>query len=85
MDEARRVIERLERIERLKRSGALPSELLGEIRSLLAEGESWLAAERAANGRVDLDKARTALERCRRRIDSGHGVQRLEVRPENGR
>jgi hypothetical protein len=61
MDEARRVLERLERIERLRDGGAPASVLLGEVRALLFEGERWLASERPDG----LDEATAALERCR--------------------
>ena len=53
MDEARRVIQRLERIEALQSSHAPAEELLGEVRQLLSEGEAWLAAERDGTGGVD--------------------------------
>lgn len=66
MDEARRVIERLERIEALRRAEAPATVLLAEVRSLLAEGESWLAAERAAGA----DGAHAALERCRASLEA---------------
>jgi hypothetical protein len=59
VDEARRVIERLERIESLKRAGAPADELLAEVRALLRDGEAWLAAEPDGTRR-----AREALERC---------------------
>jgi hypothetical protein len=65
MDEARRVLERLERIERLRDGGAPASVLLGEVRALLSEGECWLASERADG----LEGATAALERCRARLD----------------
>ena len=39
MDEARKVIERLERIEALQSTQAPAEELLGEVRLLLHEGE----------------------------------------------
>ena len=61
MDEARRVLERLERIERLRDDGASAAILLGEVRALLSEGERWLAIERPEG----LDAARAALARCR--------------------
>lgn len=76
MDEARRVIRRLERIEALQSTEAPAAQLLGEVRQLLAEGEAWLAAERAG-GRGDggqrpagdraapTGSAETALENCR--------------------
>ena len=46
MEEARQVIERLERIDALRAAGAPAGELLDEVRGLLAEGERWLAAEK---------------------------------------
>jgi hypothetical protein len=61
MDEARRVIERLERIDVLRREGAPAADLLTEVRGLLAEGERWLAAERPDG----VERARAALEDCR--------------------
>ena len=57
------MIERLERIERLRAADASRATLLLEIRALLAEGEAWLAAEPAGT-----DAARAALERCRRSV-----------------
>ena len=67
MDEARRVIDRLERIERLRVDGAPAAVLLGEVRALLADGERWLAIEHAEG----LDEARAALDRCRLGLDTG--------------
>ena len=79
MDEARRVLERLERIERLRSHGAPAAVLLGEVRALLSEGECWLATERPEG----LDAARTALARCRAELKDdadcrtglGHGKE----------
>jgi hypothetical protein len=65
MDEARRILERLERIERLRDGGAPASVLLGEVRALLSEGERWLASERPDG----LVAATAALERCRARLE----------------
>jgi hypothetical protein len=65
MDEARRVIERLEHIERLRGIGAPADTLLVEVRGLLEDGERWLAAERPEG----LDEAQAALERCRSGLD----------------
>ena len=80
MDEARRVIERLERIEELKREGALARELLAEVRCLLAEGERWLDAERAAAGSaadvIDVGRAEAALERCSARLGATVGERK---------
>ena len=76
MDEARKVIRRLERIDALQSEGAPARELLYEVRQLLAEGEAWLAAERAGGPNGDGDGPRgatagpaagasAALEGCR--------------------
>jgi hypothetical protein len=69
MDEARRVIDRLERIDRLRGDGAPAGVLLGEVRALLADGERWLATERPEG----LDEARAALDRCREELTGGAG------------
>ena len=61
MEEARQVLERLERIDALRREGAPAADLLTEVRSLLAEGERWIAAERPDN----VERARAALAECR--------------------
>jgi hypothetical protein len=45
MEEARRVLARLERIEALQREDALPADLLAEARALLHEAEAWARAE----------------------------------------
>jgi hypothetical protein len=74
MDEARRVIERLERIEALRRREAPAAALLAEVRGLLRDGEAWLAVEGKAT-----ESAEAALERCRERIRDG------EVRPGSAR
>ena len=57
MEEARQVIERLERIDALREAGARADELLDEVRGLLAEGERWLAAEKGE----ETERARAAL------------------------
>lgn len=61
MDEARQVLERLERIDALRREGAPAADLLAEVRSLLAEGERWLAMEKPEG----IDRARAALADCK--------------------
>ncbi len=66
MDEAQRVIELLERIERLRTGGGSRGALLGELRALVTEGEAWLAAESGGT-----ERAREALDACRRRLDPG--------------
>ncbi len=47
MDEARRVLDRLERIDGLRRAHASPAVILREVRALLAEGQAWRDAEQA--------------------------------------
>jgi hypothetical protein len=82
MDEARRVISRLERIEALQGAHAPSATLLAEVRQLLREGEAWLAAERRGTGRapaagLDGDPttaAAAALDGCRRSLDAGEEV-----------
>jgi hypothetical protein len=70
MDEARRVLERLERIEKLRGGGAPAGALLAEVRALLSDGERWLASERPEG----LDEARAALDRCRAGVSDGEEV-----------
>jgi hypothetical protein len=45
MEEARRVLMRLERIESLGRANAGPAELLEELRGLLQDAEAWVRVE----------------------------------------
>jgi hypothetical protein len=59
MDEARRVLRRLRRIEALEREHAPARSLLAEVHALLEEAEEWVAAE--ARGTEEAEKA---LERC---------------------
>ena len=65
MDEARRVLERLERIRLLEREGVHPRHVLAEVRALLGEAEEWMRAERTAG------VAAHAVERCRRTLEEG--------------
>ena len=60
MDEARAVLERLDRIERLDRGRADPGVVLGEVRALLAEAEAW-ARRDGADVDDALESAREAL------------------------
>jgi len=59
------VLDRLEQIEALRRGSATPTELLAEVRALLAECEAWLRSEGHAEGAQD------ALERVRKALESG--------------
>jgi hypothetical protein len=45
MDEARAVIDRLDRIEALEQQGAAPSALLEELRGLVRDAEAWARLE----------------------------------------
>jgi hypothetical protein len=60
VEEARRVLARLERIEALDRSRAQPGALLAELRALLADAEAWARTEREVP-----EPALEAVERCR--------------------
>jgi hypothetical protein len=64
MDEARAVLNRLDRIESLDREDAPAGELLEELRDLLREAETWLRAEPDPHGAVE------ALAACRYALDS---------------
>jgi hypothetical protein len=70
MEEARQVLERLERIDALRREGAPSDALLAEVRGLLLDGERWLAAERPEGA----ERARAALEGCRAGLAAGEEV-----------
>ncbi|MFO7573262.1 MAG: hypothetical protein R6W48_11785 [Gaiellaceae bacterium] len=61
MDEARAVLERLARIERLERRAAGKDELLGELRALLDEAEAWTRAEGGDAGKRAVADLRAAL------------------------
>jgi hypothetical protein len=67
MDEARQILERLERIDALRNQGAPAADVLAEVRSLLAEGERWLAAEKPA----EVERARAALAECETGLAAG--------------
>jgi hypothetical protein len=62
MDEARAVLERLERIEALDRAGAGRADLLAELRALLEEAESWSRVEGGDAGECAVERLRSALE-----------------------
>jgi len=63
VDEALAVLERLGRIERLRREGALPETLLNELRSLLREAEEWSRVEGGDAGERAVAGLREALAR----------------------
>lgn len=80
MEEARRVLERLQRIEELRDAEAEVGRLLGELRALLAEGEAWFAAERAAVEPACPDAAGEAATTLR----AGRALTALEDALERG-
>jgi hypothetical protein len=61
MDEARVVLDRLERIEELDRTGAPRSELLDELRALVDEAQAWSRAEGGDAGARAVADLRSAL------------------------
>jgi hypothetical protein len=63
VDETRAILERLERIEALDRSGARADCLLVELRALLAEAEEWSRTEGGEAGASATARLRGALER----------------------
>jgi hypothetical protein len=63
MEEARAVLERLERIEALDRAGAKRPELIAELRALLEEAEAWSQVEGGDAGEDAVDRLRHALAR----------------------
>jgi hypothetical protein len=64
MDEARRVLDRLARIEALDRATAAPGELLGELRELVREAEAWARVEGGDAGADEaLRRLRASLAR----------------------
>ena len=69
MDEARDVLDRLERIDDLRRRGSPAAELREEVRALLREAEAWTAAEPAGTARAE-----EAIERCRELIAAHEGA-----------
>ena len=68
MDEARAVLSRLDRIERLERAGAPASTLVFELRSLVSEAEAWVRVEPISTGRAEsaIDRLREAVEGAER-------------------
>jgi hypothetical protein len=63
VEEARAVLERLGRIERLRREGALAPALLDELRLLLGEAEAWSRLEGGDAGERAVAGLREALAR----------------------
>lgn len=61
MEESRAVLERLERIEALDRTGAAPVEIVAELRALLAEATAWSRVEGGDAGERAVGELRSAL------------------------
>lgn len=74
MEEARRVLARLERIEALERDSTPARVLLAEVRGLLADAEAWTQAERA-----DTARAEDAVARCRDALARSQETLTVEV------
>ncbi len=58
MEEARAVLQRLQRIELLDRERADPRTVLAELRELVREAEAWVRVEGD-------DRAQAAVDRCK--------------------
>ena len=63
MEEARSVLDRLDRIDTMRRANAGPAELLGELRALLQEAESWAKIEGGEAGERAVARLRESLAR----------------------
>jgi hypothetical protein len=61
MDEARAVIERLDRIEALERGGASPDAVLEELRGLVRAAEAWALLEGDDRAAASVDRCDAAL------------------------
>jgi len=61
MEESRAVLERLERIEALDRTGAAPVEIVAELRALLDEATAWSQVEGGDEGQRAVGELRSAL------------------------
>ena len=72
VEKERAILERLERIDGLRREDAPAELLLDEVRFLLAEAEDWVREDQSAPRR-----AAEAIERSRAALSMG------ELRPEN--
>ena len=72
MDDSRAVLERLERIEALDRSGASSAELMEELRALLVEAEAWSRREGGDAGARAVADLREALDSAQGRNVLSH-------------
>jgi hypothetical protein len=62
VDEATRVLERLQRIDELDRETTPPRRLLGELRELVREAEAWARLEGDERARSAVEKLRKGAE-----------------------
>ena len=61
MDEARAVIQRLDRIDALERDGATAPALLAELRELVREAEAWARLEEDARAVRAVERVEEAM------------------------
>lgn len=61
MDEARAVMQRLDRIEALEREGTHPSTLIAELRALVREAEAWVRLEGDTRAAAAVARCKDAL------------------------
>jgi hypothetical protein len=71
MEEARRVLERLARIEALERGHAPAGEVIGELRELVREAEAWARVEGGPQ------RASGAVDGCRASLEANKRVEVL--------
>ena len=71
MEKEREILERLERIDDLRRGDASAGALLDEVRALLADAEDWVRAEDVP------DRAARAVERSREALDDVFSAPRV--------
>ena len=70
MEKERTILERLERIEGLRREDAPARILLDEVRALLAEAEDWVREDEVP------DRAARAVERTREALENAFATPR---------
>ncbi len=63
MESERSVLERLDRIDTMRRANAGPTELLAELRALLHEAERWVGEEGGERQAEVVARLRASLER----------------------
>ena len=68
MEKERTILERLERIDGLRRDDAPAEVVLDEVRALLSDAEDWVREEQVPSRAAD------AVERARERLTANEGV-----------